>query len=242
MRVLAVAGANYSYPGFNLRDPLLRDVRVRRAVAMSIDRDAILQHVLPAGSRPATAILPPEHWAGNSALKAHPYDPHRARALLQQAGTRLPLKLVYKTSTDAQRMRLATIMQAQMRKAGIMLEIRSLDWGTFFGDVRNGKFQLYGLTWVGIRTPEICRLAFHSAFVPPAGVTAAPRMPSWTACSMYKTGRRRARIHALLPYVPLWHEGQVAALRRNIGGYYPAADGNWDALATVVRTRAKEML
>ena len=66
-------------------------------------------------------------------------------------------------------MRLATILQAQMRTAGVELEIRSLDWGTFFDDVKHGKFQLYGLTWVGIRTPEIYRLAFHSQSVPPLG-------------------------------------------------------------------------
>jgi peptide/nickel transport system substrate-binding protein len=56
----------------------------------------------------------------------------------------LPLKLVYKTSTDAQRVRLATILQAQMAKAGINLEIRSLDWGTYFEEVKKGNFQLFG--------------------------------------------------------------------------------------------------
>ncbi len=243
VRVLAVPGSNYSYLGFNLQDPLLKDVRVRRAVAMSIDRTAILDNVLPAGSRLAAAILPPEHWAGNPALEDYPYDPRQARALLREAGVQLPVRLVYKTSTDAQRVRLATLMQAQMREAGIALEIRSLDWGTFFDDVRNGKFQLYGLTWVGIRTPEIYRLAFHGAAVPPAGANRGRLQDAeldrlldaqnWRAAS--------ARIHALLPYVPLWHEGQFAVLRRGIDGYYPAADGNWDVLATVVRTQGKEM-
>lgn len=238
VRVLAIPGSNYSYLGFNLQDPWLKDVRVRRAVAMSIDRAAIMDHALPAGSRPAAAILPPEHWAGNPGLPHHPYDPRQARALLREAGAPLPLRLVYKTSTDAQRIRLATIMQAQMRAAGIALEIRSLDWGTFFDDVRNGKFQLYGLTWVGIKTPEIYRLAFHSQSVPPAGAnrgrlqdTELDRLldaQDWQAAS--------ARIHSLLPYVPLWHEGQFAALRRGVSGYRPAADGNWDGLATVTRT------
>lgn len=238
VQVLATPGSNYSYLGFNLQDPLLKNVQVRRAVAMSIDRAAILRHAMPAGSRTAAAILPPEHWAGNPDLTDYPYDPQQARALLLEAGVQLPLKLIYKTSTDAQRVRLATIMQAQMRTAGIELEIRSLDWGTFFDDVKHGKFQLYGLTWVGIKTPEIYRLAFHSASVPPAGANRGRLQDAeldrllaaqdWRAAS--------ARIHALLPYVPLWHEGQFAALRRVIAGYQPAADGNWDALATIVRT------
>jgi peptide/nickel transport system substrate-binding protein len=236
MIVKEVPGTNDSYLGFNMQDPVLRDVRVRRAITLAIDRDAIIRQALIGGSRPATAILPPEHWAGNPNLTPYPYDPREARRLLAEAGVRLPLKLVYKTSTDAQRVRLATIMQAQMRQAGIDLEIRSLDWGTFFDDVKHGKFQLYGLTWVGIKTPEIYRLAFHSASVPPIGANRgrmadeildrAIERGDWTVAT--------ARIHGLLPYVPLWYEGQFAAVH-GLDNYSPAADGNWDGLALVRR-------
>jgi peptide/nickel transport system substrate-binding protein len=237
IKVEETPGANYSYIGFNMQDPLLKNLLVRRAVTLAIDRDAIIRNAMVGSSRPAGAILPPEHWAGNAALKPYPYDPQQARALLEQVGVALPLKLVYKTSTDAQRVRLATMMQAQMREAGIELEIRSLDWGTFFDDVKHGKFQLYGLTWVGIRTPEIYRLAFHSSSVPPAGANRARLQDAgldsmidrqdWPAVT--------ARVHEQLPYVPLWYEGQFAALRDDVSGYIPSQDGNWDALATITR-------
>jgi peptide/nickel transport system substrate-binding protein len=234
-----VAGTNFSYIGFNLQDPLLKNPLVRRAVTLAVDRNAILQYALVGSSRTATAILPPEHWAGNAGLQAYPYDPVQAKQLLQKAGIKLPLKLVYKTSTDAQRVRLATVMQAQMRASGIDLEIRSLDWGTFFDDIKQGHFQLYGLTWVGIKTPEIYRLAFHSASVPPVGANRGHFQDAeldrliergdWQAVT--------ARAHELLPYAPLWYEGQFAAMRKNINGYTPAADGNWDSLAAVVKER-----
>lgn len=242
IRVQAVAGSNFSYLGFNLQDRVLRDVRVRRAVALAIDRPALLRHALADGSRAATAILPPEHWAGNAMLAPLSYRPQEARSLLRAAGVALPLKLVLKTSTDVQRVRLATLMQAQMKAAGVELEIHSLDWGTFFDDVRRGKFQLYGLTWVGIRTPEIYRLAFHSESVPPAG---ANRGRLRDAALDELIGRQdwpavTARIHELLPYVPLWYEGQFAASGRHIAGYVPAADGNWDALVTITRKHGQE--
>jgi peptide/nickel transport system substrate-binding protein len=237
MVVNEVQGSNYSYLGFNLEDPQLAKPEVRRAIAHAIDRKKILQEVLVGGSRQATSILPPEHWAGHRTLVPYEYDPARARALLQQAGITLPLKLVYKTSTDAQRVRLATVMQAQMREAGIQLEIRSLDWGTFFDDVKHGKFQLYGLTWVGIRTPEIYRLAFHSASVPPAGANRGRyrdvltdrliEAADWQAVS--------ERVHQMLPYVPLWYEGQFVAMRDNLSDYQIQPDGSWDGLATVKR-------
>jgi peptide/nickel transport system substrate-binding protein len=238
VKVLTSPGTNFSYLGFNLQDPQLQNPAVRHAVAMAIDRDALIQHALVAGSRSATAILPPEHWAGNPELVPVAYDPVRARKMLEDAGVKLPLKLTLKTSTDAQRVRLATVMQAQLAKAGIALEIRSLDWGTFFDDVKHGKFQLYGLTWVGIKTPEIYRLAFHSEAVPPAGANRGhlhdPALDALIDRQDWKSAT--ARIDALMPYVPLWYEGQFAVLRQDIQGYAPAPDGNWDALASVRKT------
>ncbi len=228
-------GANFSYLGFNLQDPQLKNPLVRRAVAHAIDTKAIIRHALVGGSREAGAILPPEHWAGNPNLAAYDYNPKLARELLQQAGVKLPLKLTYKTSTDAQRVRLATIMQAQMQAAGIVLEIRSLDWGTFFDDIKHGQFQLYGLTWVGIKTPEIYRLAFHSTSIPPKGANRGHfadtvldgliKQQDWQQVT--------ARVHQQLPYVPLWYEGQFVAMRKDLVDYGLKSDGNWDGLATI---------
>jgi peptide/nickel transport system substrate-binding protein len=240
IRVAHAAGANFSYLGFNLQDPVLANLKVRQAIAHAIDRDAIVRQALVPDSRAASAILPPEHWAGNGSLPAYAYDPALARRLLQEAGVSLPLTLVYKTSTDAQRVRLATILQAQMREAGIALQIRSLDWGTFFDDIRQGHFQMYSLNWVGIRTPDIYRLAFHSASEPPLGANRG-HLQDATLDALINSGHWPAateRIHALLPYVPLWYEGQFVAMRRGLYHYTLAADGNWDGLITLTRHSA----
>lgn len=237
VQVLESRGTNYSYLGFNLQDPELKNPLVRRAVALSINRDAIIQHALVRGTRSATAILPPEHWAGNTTLQPLVYDPAQARALLARAGVALPLKLTLKTSTDVQRVRLATMMQAQMRAAGIALEIRSLDWGTFFEDVKQGHFQLYGLTWVGIKTPEIYAKAFHRAFVPPKGANRGRLQDARldALVEQYDWPAATQRVHELLPYAPLWYEGQFAAMGKGVNGYRLAADGNWDSLAFVTK-------
>lgn len=233
-------GANFSYLGFNLQDAQLTNPLVRQAIAHAIDRPAIIRHALVGGSRAAGAILPPEHWAGNPDLPTYDYNPQLARELLQQAGVQLPLKLTYKTSTDAQRVRLATMMQAQMQPAGIELEIRSLDWGTFFDDIKHGKFQLYGLTWVGIKTPEIYRLAFHSDAIPPKGANRG-QLHDDELDGLIEQGawdKVTQRVHQLLPYVPLWYEGQFVATRRGLVNYTLKADGNWDGLASIKKTHA----
>jgi peptide/nickel transport system substrate-binding protein len=233
-------GANFSYLGFNLQDAQLKNPLVRQAIAHAIDRPAIIRHALVGGSRAAGAILPPEHWAGNPDLPTYDYNPQLARELLQQAGVQLPLKLTYKTSTDAQRVRLATMMQAQMQPAGIELEIRSLDWGTFFDDIKHGKFQLYGLTWVGIKTPEIYRLAFHSDAIPPKGANRG-QLRDDELDGLIEQGawaKVTQRVHQLLPYVPLWYEGQFVATRRGLVDYSLKPDGNWDGLDTIRRQYA----
>ncbi len=237
VRVESSVGANYSYLGLNMQDATLQNLKVRQALAHAIDRNAIIEKVMVQKTRVAGAILPPEHWAGNGNLALYDYNPELSKKLLLEAGVKLPLKLVYKTSTDAFRVRLATIMQAQMAAAGIALEIKSLDWGTFFADVKAGNFQLFGLTWVGIKTPEIYTKVFLTNNVPPNGFNRGRYADAeldmlladenWTAAT--------ARIHNELPYIPLWYEGQFAAMQKNITNYSPKPDGNWDDLATISR-------
>lgn len=236
--VKSSVGTNFSYLGLNMQDPVLKHHQVRLALAHAIDRGAIIDKVMVDKSRLAGAILPPEHWAGNASLAPYDYNPALARKLLLQAGVKLPLKLVYKTSTEAQRVRFATILQAQMRPAGIALEIRSLDWGTFFEEVKQGNFQLFGLTWVGIRTPEIYSKVFSTDSIPPNGFNRGRFADAeldkllinedWQAAT--------AQIHGQLPYIPLWYEGQFAAMQKNLMRYTPKPDGNWDNLTTIART------
>ncbi|MDP2153051.1 MAG: ABC transporter substrate-binding protein [Methylotenera sp.] len=228
-------GANYSYLGLNMQDPMLSSLKVRQAIAHAIDRQALIDKVMVNHTRIAGAILPPEHYAGNHSLKAYDYNPQLAKRLLTEAGLSLPVKLIYKTSTDAQRVRIATILQAQMRPAGIELEIRSLDWGTFFEDVKQGNFQLFGLTWVGIKTPEIYTNVFASNHFPPNGFNRG-RFSDATLDSLLEKEDWQAatdRIHEQLPYIPLWYEGQFAVSNKKITNYSPKPDGNWDDLATI---------
>jgi peptide/nickel transport system substrate-binding protein len=238
IKVTESKGANFSYLGFNLQDKTVAKLKVRQAVAHAINRLEIIQQALVGGTRKAGAILPPEHWAGNKSLESYAYNPTLSKQLLKEAGVQLPLHLVYKTSTDAQRVRLATIMQAQMAEAGIALEIKSLDWGTFFEDVKQGHFQLFGLTWVGINTPDIYAKAFGSDSAPPKGFNRGRFSDATLDALLAKQDWQAATniIHQQLPYVPLWYEGQFTATRADISQYAPKADGNWDDLANVIRT------
>jgi peptide/nickel transport system substrate-binding protein len=255
VRVATRPGVNFSYLGFNLADPLAGRLAVRQALAHAIDREALLRHLFNGRARTAESLFPADHWAGHPGLTPNVYDPDRARALLAGLGygPGRSLELTFKTTNDPFRVRLATAIQAQAAEAGIRLVVRSYDWGTFFGDVKAGRFQLYGLTWVGVRTPDIFRYALHSASVPPDGANRG-RYTSAEADRLIEQARTlpdladqaevyralQSRIHADLPYLPLWYEDQMAASRAEVSGYVLAADGNYDGLEGVRLASAAE--
>ncbi|MCU7931157.1 MAG: ABC transporter substrate-binding protein [Candidatus Thiodiazotropha sp. (ex Codakia rugifera)] len=241
-------GSNFTYLGFNLQDPDTGDPRVRRAIAHAIDRQGIIDQVMHGAARQAETLFPPEHWAGSGDLTRYTYDPATSRALLSEAGydAENPLRLIYKTSSDPYRIRLATIIQSQLKAVGIEVDLRSYDWGTFFGDIKRGNFQLYSLSWVGIRTPDIFRYIFASDSLPPIGANrgrysspsvdrlllqaeAAKTLPQ--QASLYR--QIQQQIHHDLPYVPLWYEDQVSALGARVSGYELMMDGNYDGLERV---------
>lgn len=239
-------GVTFAYIGFNMRDPALADHRVRQAIAHAIDRASIVRYMFGGRAETAESVLSPMHWAGGRSIRPYDFDPQRARALLAQAGydEAHPLELTYKTSTDALRVRIAHVFQSQLADVGIRLNISSYDWGTFFGDIKAGRFQMYGLAWVGVNSPDILRYAFHSESLPPSGANRgryvsadvdglldkAERLEPSDAAPLY--AQIQQKVHEDLVYVPLWYESNVA-VSRGLKGYVPQYDGSYLSLNDV---------
>lgn len=241
-------GANFAYLGFNQLDPVVGQELVRKAIAHAIDREHIIQFVLKGRARVAQTLFPPEHWAGHASLPGYTYDPAEAKRLLKEAGFDHDHRptITYKTSTDPFRLRLATIIQYQLDQVGIDVSIQSHDWGTFYGDIKSGRFQMYSLAWVGVKSPDIFRYAFHSDAIPPVGANRghyadalADRLMAQAEQTLNKQEQQRlyrtlqARLLDTLPYVPLWFEDHYALASPTITGYQLSADGNFDGLNQV---------
>ncbi len=167
-------GTILSYLAFNTRDPLLRDVRVRQAIACAIDRRPLLQYIWRGFAQPASSVLPIQSWAYDPNATGFTYDPAKARQILDTAG--YPLRngarfhLTMKTSTEESTRLLAAVLQQQLRDVGIALDIRTYEFATFLADVTSGAFQVYSLRWIGgNEDPDIFDTAFHSRNFPPAG-------------------------------------------------------------------------
>jgi peptide/nickel transport system substrate-binding protein len=249
-------GSNVWYLNFNVEDPLLRDKRVRQAVALAMDKPAIVAALWRGHARLADSLLPPGHWAAASEaeLAQYPHDPARAAALLQAAGFTagndgIRLRLTLKISTDETTRLLAAVLQQQMRAAGIALNIRSAEFGTFYADVTKGAFQMYVLKWVGSNEdPDIFRYMYSSASFPPKGANRVhyvnPRIDALLAKAAAETGpaqevqaRRRAEYVEVqkilaeeMPSIPLWYPDNEVLHTRRLQRVVSQGDGNFDFL------------
>lgn len=249
LRVDRFAGTAYQYLAFNFRNPRLSDLRVRRAIAMAIDRRAIIEQLLRGTARPASGMLAPENWAYEPAVRRYPYDPAAARRLLEEAGYpdhagRPRFTLSYKTTPEGQR--LAEALQAMLRRVGIGLEIRSLEWATFYSDVQHGNFDLASLAWVGINDPHHYYMVFASHMTPPRGLNRGyysnARMDELVEAGDATIDPERRRliyrqVQQLaaddLPYLSLWWLDNVAVMNRRLAGFEPYPNGSLISFSTL---------
>jgi peptide/nickel transport system substrate-binding protein len=250
LEVLRAPGTIMSYLAFNLRDPTLKDVRVRQAIAYAIDRQVMLKYLSHGFGRLAKSILPPESWAYNGDVPAYNHDPERARQLLDAAGYRevngVRFHMTMKTSTEESTRLMAAVLQQQLREVGIALDIRTFENATFFSDVTRGTFQFYSLRWVGgNEDPDIFEYIFHSAKFPPNGANRGyyrnPRVDALidqarTELDQNTRKQLYAEIQQILaeelPYIDLWYQDNVLVHSKRVRNLTLNPSGNYDFLKT----------
>jgi peptide/nickel transport system substrate-binding protein len=249
LQVVQSPGTDYQYLGLNLRDPILADVRVRRALGYAIDRNAIIEYLRRGLATPAAGLLPPVSWAFAPDTFMFSYDPAKARALLDEAGYTDPdgdgpeprFHLSLKISNVEFNRLQSSVIQQNLRTVGIALDVRTYEFSTLYADVLNGNFQLFTLQWVGgaVADPDILRRVFHSTQVPPSGFNRGfyrdPRVDRLLdAAAAAVDDRARKPLYADVqrivaedaPYVSLWCKTNVAVASRSLSGIriLPIAD------------------
>lgn len=243
-------GTRLAYLGFNLRDPILKDVRVRQAIAYALDRRPMIEYLWRGQAEPARSVLPPQSWAYNSDTAVYDHDVDKANRLLDAAGypavNGVRFHVTMKTSTDENTRLMVAVMQQQLRQAGIALDIRSFEFATFFSDVQRGAYQMYGLRWIGgNEDPDIFEYAFDTAKFPPNGANRVyysnPRLDALIDKARQASDPQiRKPIYAEvqrivandLPYFNLWYFDNVAVHTRRVRGMKLDPSGTYDFLKT----------
>jgi len=243
-------GTIYAYVAMNLHDPILRDIRVRQALAHAIDRGPLMRYLWRDTVRPAASVLPPQSWAYSDQVAKYDYDPRQARSILDAAGyperNGVRFHLTMKTGTEESTRLLAAVLQQQLRAVGIALDIRSFEFATFFSDVQKGAFQLFSLRWIGgNEDPDIFEDVFDSNSFPPKrrnrGYYSNPQIDELLAQGRKEIDQEKRRaIYAEvqkilavdLPYINLWYFDNVIVYTPRVKGLTLNPSGNYDFLRT----------
>ena len=259
LQVIPSSGLDFMYVGVNMRDPVLSDKRVRHAIGYAINRQAIVDHLRRGLARVAQGpLIPPQVWAFEPAVHRFDYDPERAIGLLEEAGYRDPdgdgplqrVRLTLKVSNIEEFVLQATVIQQDLRRVGIDVDVRSYEFATFFADVVNGNVQLYAMQWVGgaVADPDMLRRVFHSQQIPPAGFNRGryinpqvDRLLDLATRSLVESERRKyySDVQKLVaedaPYIPLWNRTNAIVARRDLTGLHLNAIGAYQSLKDVRR-------
>lgn len=233
-----------TYLMFKNDDPKLADRRVRRAIALAIDRKRIIEAKFGGHAVLATGLLPPFHWAYNGDVERYEPNLPEAKRLLDEAGYPDPdgpggeprMRLSFKTSSNQFRLAVARVLASQLREIGIEIEVHSFEWGTFLADIKTGNYQLASMQTSAITEPDYYFAYFHSSRIP---TDDSPNLLNrWryrdarideltdTARHTMDRDTRAALYHQVqsilaqdLPIIPLWHEDNIAIMNKSVRGY-----------------------
>ena len=166
----------FTYLGYNLRHPLFADRRVRQALTSAINKEEIVHGVLLGMGQIAHGPYKPGTWAFNAHIPDFEYDPERARVLLAEAGWRersgdgilvkdgKPFRFTILTNQgNAERLKTALIIQSRLKKIGIDVKIRVIEWASFLSQfIDKGNFEAVLLGWSISPDPDMFDI-WHSS-------------------------------------------------------------------------------
>lgn len=153
VEVLEKPGFNVGYLGYNVEHGKLSDLKVRQALDMAINKDAIINAVYQGAGIKATNPMPPTQWGYKEGLADAPYDVEKAKALLAEAGASgleinlwyMPVQRPYNPNAKL----MAEMVQADWAKAGVKANLVTYEWGEYLKRAKQGEPDAIFVGWTG---------------------------------------------------------------------------------------------
>jgi len=156
------AGFNLGYIAYNVTDPIkgttapnpMAQLKVRQALDMAVNKQQIIDAVYQGAGQLAVNAMPPTQWSYDDTIKDVPYDPAKAKALVQEAGVRegteitlwaMPVQRPYNPNARL----MAEMIQADWAKIGIKASIVSYEWGEYMKRAKAGENGAMLIGWSG---------------------------------------------------------------------------------------------
>lgn len=212
-----------SYLLVNFKNPSLQNLETRKKLYNDLNIPDLVKNRFEDHVTRARSLLSPEHpYYSNNLDKID----HEISDVVRST----PL-LTLKTSNARQARETGKIIAQTLRSKGTPMVLQSFEWGTYYKDVKSGKFDLALMQWVGVVDPDLYNLAFHSSEFPPGrnrGYYSNDTLDGLLLQGQKSTSseERKKIYHQVQDHVfknlailPLWHENQVHILHPRVKGY-----------------------
>jgi peptide/nickel transport system substrate-binding protein len=133
---------------------LSQSEKVRQALDLSIDREAINQVVFNGEFTPGNQWISPTHPYYQKAFPVHGRDVEKAKALLKEAGVKTPVSVDYMVPKGTEYEAVAQVVQSMAAEAGFDIRIRVVEFATTFKEAQAGNFQVFQINWSGRIDPD----------------------------------------------------------------------------------------
>ena len=214
---------------------LSQSEKVRQALDLSIDREAINQVVFNGEFTPGNQWVSPEHSYYQKAFPIPTRDIAKAKALLKEAGVFLPVSVDLMVPKGAETEAVAQVMQSMAAEAGLDLKIRLIEFATSFKQAQSGEFQAFLIGWSGRIDPDGNSYIFlHTKAPQNDGVYSNPEADKGFEDARLVTdpGQRKAiyeKVTAAVlkdePIIYLYHRKLLIAHTTKLEGYRQMPDG-----------------
>ncbi|MBP2665124.1 MAG: extracellular solute-binding protein family 5 [Firmicutes bacterium] len=240
--MLSVPGMNVTFVGMNMQNGPTANIKVREAIAAATNADEIVNAVFKwGGAVRSYGPVPAASWGYNPAVKdmAPKFDLSKAKQLMKEAGYENGFKVTIVTPQDDNRIKLATIMQTQLKAINIDVEVKSMEWGSFSDTVAKGKADMYTLAWSWYPDPDffLYQMFDSRQFGTLANgqgykndkVDALIRQATESAGGQEARTKIYQDIQALIskdvPRVEAWSLDEANVIKKRVHGYKVSADG-----------------
>jgi peptide/nickel transport system substrate-binding protein len=136
------------------KGPLSQSAKVRQALDLAIDREAINQVVFNGEFMPGNQWINPEHPYYQKGFPIHPRDVEKAKALLKEAGVTPPVNVDFMVPKGAETEAVSQVIQSMAAEAGFDMKIRVTEFATSLKQAEAGEYQAYLLAWSGRIDPD----------------------------------------------------------------------------------------
>src|SRR3954471_16057657 len=217
------------------KGPLSQSAKVRQALDLAIDREAINQVVFNGEFKPGNQWVNPDHPYYQKAFPVRGRDLAKAKALLKEAGVGLPVSVDMMVPKGAENEAVAQVMQSMAAEAGFDLKIRVIEFATSFKQAQAGEFQSFLIGWSGRIDPDGNAYVFLHTGAPQndGGYSSAEADKALEDARLISDPAKRKALYEKMtkivlneePIIYLYHRKLLIAHTTRLEGYKQMPDG-----------------